>query len=522
MLRKGKGYPSQGKLYDEDSRTKKGKKIIAILRDFLRSGMGALRCLDIGCSVGIISELLADEMGWVIGLDIDEEALTIAHQREGKGNVDFLMGDALQLPFANASFDVVICAQVYEHVSEPKGLINEIQRVLKAGGLCFFSGPNKLAIIEAHYSLPFLHWLPKPLAGLYLRVTGRGQEYSEGPLFYWQLRKLLRDFEIRDYTVEIIANPQRYFCTDEIKQKSWITRIPKWILRLLLFLMPNYNWVLQKPKAVSRSVPPEIYSQEYFLTECEGHEEFVATHGQVLPLRLQAALELAGVTKGKRVLDIGCGRGEVVFHCAYLGAEAHGLDFSVAALQIAAAARSELIGAPAGNARLYQANALSLPFADSTFDLAFMLDIVEHLYPQELNRALQEAYRVLKDGGKLIIHTMPNIWYYRLGYPLYRLLQRARGQALPADPRERWHFVQHVHVNEQGPWRLRKALQLAGFRAKVWLEPIRSYNYERNAIMRFLMNIGTRLPPFKWIFCNDIFAIAEKRTIRERWSEDSH
>jgi len=508
-LRKRRGYPSRRKLYDKDSRTKKGKKIIAVLRDFLGADMGALRCLDIGCSIGIIAELLADQIGRVIGLDIDEEALTIAHQREGKGNVDFLLGDAGQLPFADASFDVIICAQVYEHVSEPKGLISEVWRVLSAGGACFFSGPNKLAIIEAHYSLPFLHWLPKSLANLYLKASGRGEEYSESPLTYWQLRRILQPFKVRDYTVEIIADPQKYFCADEIRQECWITRIPKWILRRFLFLMPNYNWVLRKPETVFRSVPPEIYSQEYFLTECEGHEEFAATHGRTLPLRLQAPLELAGVRAGMKVLDIGCGRGEVIFRCAHLGAEAHGIDFSPAALQIAGAARSE-VDIFAENVRLYQANARSLPFADRTFDLVFMLDIVEHLYPEELAQALQELYRVLKDSGKLIVHTMPNIWYYRLGYPLYRLLQRARGQELPADPRERWRFVRHVHVNEQNPWHLRKALQLAGFRPKVWLEATRNYDYEHNAVLRFLMNISTRLPPFKWIFCNDILAVAEK------------
>ena len=257
-------------------------------------------------------------------------------------------------------------------------------------------------------------------------------------------------------------------------------------------------------------MPPEIYSQEYFLTECEGHEEFAATRGRTLSLRLQAALELAGVKAGMKVLDIGCGRGEVVFRCAHLGAEAHGVEYSVAALQLAGAARSEL-DIFAEDVRLYQANARSLPFAGRTFDSAFMLDVVEHLYPEELSQAFQEVYRVLKDGGKLIIHTMPNMWYYRLGYPLYRLLQRARGQVLPADPRERWRFVRHVHVNEQNPWHLRKALQLAGFRPKVWLEATRNYDYEHNAVLRFLMNISTRLPPFKWIFCNDILAVAEKQ-----------
>jgi ubiquinone/menaquinone biosynthesis C-methylase UbiE len=420
----GKHYPSQWKLYDEESRTKKAKKIVAILKDYLKADMKSLRCLDIGCSIGIISAFLADRMGSTIGLDINGEALIIAHQRKRKDNLNFLLGDAIKLPFADASFDIVICSQVYEHVSNSRVLISEIWRVLKAGGLCFFSGPNKLSIIEVHYSLPFLHWLPQPLANLYLRITGRGVEYVERPLTYWQLRRILQSFEIHDYTIEIIADPQRYSCTDEIKENSWIRRIPKWILRRFLFLMPNYNWVLRKPEIAFQSVPPEIYNREYFLTECEGHEEFMITHGRVLIPRLRVALELAKVKARTKVLDIGCGRGEVTFHCAYLGAEAHGINYSAAALQIANSIRAELIDIPTKDVHLYQANACSLPFANRSFDIVFMLDIVEHLYPKELNQTLQEAHRVLKENGKLIVHTMPNIWYYRLGYPFYRFLQR--------------------------------------------------------------------------------------------------
>jgi ubiquinone/menaquinone biosynthesis C-methylase UbiE len=188
--------------------------------------------------------------------------------------------------------------------------------------------------------------------------------------------------------------------------------------------MPNYNWVLRKPEIAFQSVPPEIYNREYFLTECEGHEEFMITHGRVLIPRLRVALELAKVKARTKVLDIGCGRGEVTFHCAYLGAEAHGINYSAAALQIANSIRAELIDIPTKDVHLYQANACSLPFANRSFDIVFMLDIVEHLYPKELNQTLQEAHRVLKENGKLIVHTMPNIWYYRLGYPFYRFLQR--------------------------------------------------------------------------------------------------
>ncbi len=63
-------------------------------------------------------------------------------------------------PLEDESCDLVICAQVYEHVPDDRRLAEEVYRVLKPGGVVFFSGPNWLFPIEGHYHLPFLHWLP--------------------------------------------------------------------------------------------------------------------------------------------------------------------------------------------------------------------------------------------------------------------------------------------------------------------------------------------------------------------------
>ena len=79
---------------------------------------------------------------------------------------------------------------------------------------------------------------------------------------------------------------------------------------------------------------------------------------------------------------------------------------------------------------------------------------------------------------------MPNLWYYRFGYPLYRFIQRLRGQRLPVDPRSRWDYS-HVHVNEQNPRKLVLELRSSNFQAKIWLYPAQSYEYEHNRIRSF-------------------------------------
>ena len=138
-----------------------------------------------------------------------------------------------------------------------------------------------------------------------------------------------------------------------------------------------------------------------------------------------------------------------------------------------------------------------------------MLDVVEHLTPEQLATALREAHRLLKPGGRLIVHTMPNTWYYRWGYPLYRRVQAARGVNLPRDPRARWGYA-HLHVNEQNPLKLRAVLRQAGFRGRVWLRSTQDYPQEANPLVRAIMRLLTYLPGLRLIFCNDVFAMGIK------------
>lgn len=257
------------------------------------------------------------------------------------------------------------------------------------------------------------------------------------------------------------------------------------------------------------SVSPGVYTREYFEQWCQGADEFRTTWGAVLPRRLVIPLEVARIRPGQRVLDVGCGRGEIIIHCAQRGALACGLDYASMALELAKDALEHYEENVRKRIILLQADARVLPFTDESIDVCFMLDVVEHLKPDELNQALREVRRILRPGGFLIIHTMPNLWYYAIGYRLYRLLQHWRGIALPSDPRDRWPFKE-VHVNEQTPLSLWRTLRRNGFIAHIWLQSTQSYAYERNPVVRTGMEILVRLPLLKLFFCNDIFAIAYK------------
>jgi ubiquinone/menaquinone biosynthesis C-methylase UbiE len=257
-------------------------------------------------------------------------------------------------------------------------------------------------------------------------------------------------------------------------------------------------------------IPSEAYTREYYEHCCEGHLEFKLTRGQSLLPRLAIPLELADITPGQTIVDIGSGRGEIILHCAQKGAKAWGLDYSEQAVIIADAALSEMAEDYYKKAiAIQQADATRLPFPNDSIDLVFMLDVVEHLYPDQLAQAFTEIHRILKPGGRLIVHTMPSLWYYHYGYPVYRWLQRLRGQQLPEDPRDRWQYKE-VHVNEQTPAALRNALRDASFQTRVWLQTTVDYDYEKNSLVRHGMEFLTRVYPFRWIFCNDIFGIGVK------------
>lgn len=258
------------------------------------------------------------------------------------------------------------------------------------------------------------------------------------------------------------------------------------------------------------SVSSAEYTRDYYLTSCQGHEEFISSKGKILPLRLSIPLELAQLSEGMQVIDIGCGRGEIIIHSAFKGSLAWGIDYAYHALELTKEAVYDFTDPHIQkNISLQQADARMLPFSDASADVVFMLDVVEHLLPDELRAALDEAWRILKPGGQVIIHTMPNLWYYRIGYPIYRLLQRLRGERLPADPRQRWEYS-HVHVNEQTPRKLKIALRASKFTTRVWLQSTVSYDYESNNIVRYGMEFLSSKPPFRSIFCNDIFATGLK------------
>ncbi|MDO8441574.1 MAG: bifunctional 2-polyprenyl-6-hydroxyphenol methylase/3-demethylubiquinol 3-O-methyltransferase UbiG [Polaromonas sp.] len=156
------------------------------------------RVLDIGCGGGILADAMARQGAQVLGIDLAAKALKVAqlHALEASTQgVDYreISAEALALE-EPASFDVVTCMEMLEHVPDPSSVVRACATLVKPGGHVFFSTINRnakaflFAIVGAEYVLNLLprgtheyarFIKPSELAG-YCRSAGLGLQHTKG------------------------------------------------------------------------------------------------------------------------------------------------------------------------------------------------------------------------------------------------------------------------------------------------------------------------------------------------------
>lgn len=235
-----KRYPL---MEDGDRRRRKGRKIAKVLDQAL-NGKPVDILLDVGCSNAIVLDTVCAALTpqFAVGIDMDMAALPRPAAKRAA-----IFGDALALPIASGTVDVVICNHMYEHVPNANALFSEIHRALKPGGLVYFGSMNARWPVEPHYRLPFLHWLPHRVTRPIMRWFGHGEAgYIEKPLGYGGLRQLVSRFSCEDYTLRIIAAPA-LFCAEDVLPYPRLARILSHIARAMYGFLPGYVWILRKP-----------------------------------------------------------------------------------------------------------------------------------------------------------------------------------------------------------------------------------------------------------------------------------
>ncbi|MGI9950905.1 methyltransferase domain-containing protein [Moorellaceae bacterium AZ2] len=419
--------------------------------------------LDAGCGVGYGANLLAEEAGRVIAIDISLPALEYARSYYAAPNLEFRPGDVQDLPLPDSSVDVVTCLEVLKHLNEEQGekMLSEFVRVLTSEGCLVISTPNKLVYSERgtvyrfhlrEYSLEEFRNL---LERYFNRVEVFGQSLRGGKLaveaprekdlafiaFCWEPRK----GSIRD-TVGV-RDTYSVMCSGGVES----------------FGVP------QAPVAVPRGTSVEMCSTGKHTEETLEEpvkDEMVPSYYEFSRPEVQALIPVTS----RRVLDVGCAAGK-------LGEElkqrqpCHVTGIEVCP-QPAARARERLDEVICGDAMEILP---TLP--GEAYDCVVLADILEHLSdPWE---ALREVARVLVPGG-VAVASIPNVRHWSV---LKDLLEGRWEYASAGilDRTHRWFFTRRSIAN---------MFESAGFSITTWGEVRVSEQKIPPALVASLASLG--------------------------------
>lgn len=187
---------------------------------------------DIGCGAGSQCMMWAELGHHGHGLDVSESLVELARERAASAGyvIDFQVGSAVELPWADESMDVCLLPELLEHVAEWERCLNECVRILRPSGVLFIATTNKLCPIQQEFNLPLYSWYPSPVKRYFerLAVTTRPElaNFAKYPAVNWfsfyKLRAVLaaRGLQCLDrFDVMDLANksPLRRFIVSSLR-----------------------------------------------------------------------------------------------------------------------------------------------------------------------------------------------------------------------------------------------------------------------------------------------------------------
>ncbi len=128
-----KYWDSRGKSYDKSP---SHSDLLNVWKSLLSEIFNErrMKILDVGTGTGFIALLLAEIGHEVVGVDISNGMIEVAKRKAKKVNIEFVLGDAEDLPFDDNSFDAVTCRHLLWTLPNPKKAVIEWCRVVKVGG----------------------------------------------------------------------------------------------------------------------------------------------------------------------------------------------------------------------------------------------------------------------------------------------------------------------------------------------------------------------------------------------------
>ncbi len=316
--------------------------------------------LDVGCANGAHMEILHQR--GIKGIGLDLSVPNILRGRDKYPHLKFIHGFAEEIPFKDNHFDIVILGDVIAHFRNPKVALAECLRVASKGlALCV---PINIEVPEEHINPFSCEALVNLLKFYKLKVrfydcegrkTSRAEAESKLEAFPWLLVRADKTEQTDTVAKEIIGTE------GEVERRRAIGEI-----------LDSDEW---------------CYNTEHQRDE---------THRSRFKL-------LSHLIEGQKLLEIGCGNGDLSVEIARLGFEVVGIDVSEPGIrQAVELSKKESLDA---KAQFMVMDATSLEFPDNSFDTVLIAEVLEHV--RDSRKLMEEAVRIVRNGGRIIV-SVPN------------------------------------------------------------------------------------------------------------------
>jgi cyclopropane fatty-acyl-phospholipid synthase-like methyltransferase len=277
-----------------------------------------------------------------------------------------------------------------------------------------------------------------------------------------------------------------------------------------------------------KSIPSKYYTKKYFLSECSGYKTFNKSSGQKLDLRLKTIFSKIPIKKNNKVLDIGCGRGELVFWAAKKGCKAYGVDYSKSAIEIANRAKEKLPEKIRNKCTFINKTIAKMNFKSKEFEIISLVEVIEHLYPKEQDLLFKKINEWLSDDGIVFIHTEPNKFFNDFTYKYYcypvgatlvflsNLILHHKYPNIISPQKIRTKLQKQLHINEQAYFKLQRLFKKHGFKGKIYstgvttIKPVYSWKDILFNLITYFYPFSNYFP-FNIIWGNDYYAILTKK-----------
>ncbi|HYB74036.1 MAG TPA: methyltransferase domain-containing protein [Candidatus Sulfotelmatobacter sp.] len=330
------------------------------------------RALDAGCGTGVCSLALAERAGRVVGFDLSGGSLRTARRlAEGAGakRLAFAQGSLLQLPFPDASFDLVWSWGVVHHTADPARALDELARVLRPGGTLVLALYWRTLLTPFHEAAR-RRCLRLGPAGRRRVIAAVGAAVRAAVAVGFRHQTRDDNPDVRAQVEDWFFVPEKHFFTPRrtaalLAERGLTCEV---VDRRTGRFKSSSNFVVRGVKAApARALDEATYDAGWGRKwgDC-------CRYGPSLRHRQRLVAEVVRGLGVRSLLDTGCGNGVTLRHLLadVPIPEVHGADLSPEA--VAQAARA----IPEGSFRRLD---IVREHLDRTFDLVLCCDVLEHI-----------------------------------------------------------------------------------------------------------------------------------------------